>query len=106
MVEGDCVKSSNVEAVSFRLKSELGNLVPLVEVAGVNLSQYARSVQLRCAAGEVTAANVEVFPEHGFDVELPAAVTVTILALDEGEIEVTTLSDTVKRYRFVRKDAV
>jgi hypothetical protein len=97
------------EALPVRIVSSdaAGHKVQTVEVAGVNLADISRAFRLSAAVDSIVTLELDMFAMHGFDVTLPAAVTVNIYAgLAEDEmIEETTMSDSVKRYRVVKKDA-
>lgn len=94
-----------MEAVPVRIKSDSGHghRVSVVEVAGVNIASLSRSLTLSASVDSVVTLSVDMFAMGGFDVELPAAVSVNVLPLEEGVIEETTISESLKRYRFVRK---
>ena len=94
-----------MESIPVRIKSDsgAGHRVTTVEVAGVNIAGMSRALKLEASVDSVVTLSVDMFAMGGFDVELPAAVTVNIQPLEEGFIEETTMGDSVKRYRFVRK---
>lgn len=89
--------------VRFTSESARGVGPATLEVAGVDLSRHARSVVIRSSVAELATVDIEVLALGGLDVTLPAAVTVHMLPLEEGDMDAETLPDGTIRYRFRRK---
>lgn len=96
------------ETVPVRFKSEsaAGHGPTVLEIGGHDFASHARGVVMRAEVGSIATVEVEAYAMNGMEFELPAAVTVNIQPLQEGEMDVTTLADGTVRYRFVRKQAV
>ena len=76
-----------------------------LEVAGVDISRLSQSVEIRASVGEISKVKVDMFALGGLDITLPAEVTVNILSVEEGWIDVTTMGDGKIRYEHrVRKN--
>ena len=90
--------------VRFKSESAIGTGPASLEVAGVDIANLSRAVEIRSAVGEIATVKVDLFALGGLDLTLRAEVTVNIMPLEEGTMDVTTLGDGTKRYQFVRKD--
>lgn len=92
------------DGVPVRITSDgIHGRTTTVEVAGVDVSRHCHSLTLRASVDTLTTLHLSMFAREGFSVILPAAVSMTVQPMEEGVMDVTTLTDGTLRYAFVRK---